>query len=95
MPKATLTQDHNRITLSGSLSVTTVRQLFVQTPQFGAERVNIDLASVQEVDSTGLALLVHWVNVARASSNKLSFTGVPAQLQALAKIAGMEQLFAE
>ena len=99
MTQPAITRDGNRITLSGDLTVKTARRLFDkmpafgETPAFGAQEVTVDLKSVREADSAGLALLVHWSNLARSSSAELVFTGAPAQLRQMAKITGLEELF--
>lgn len=85
---------NNHVTLSGPLTLKTVPAWFEKTPQFCAQPIRVDLAAVQEADSAGLALLVHWSKLARASSTPLQFTEVPPQLYQLAKIADLEELFA-
>ena len=84
---------HGRFALSGDLTAETARSLFDRMPKFGGGEVNIDLESVREVDSAGLALLLHWSNLAVASSGRLNFTGAPTQLRQMAKITGLEELF--
>ena len=84
-----------RLSLSGDLTVKTARRLFDRTPVFGAGVVSVDLASVGETDSAGLALLVHWCNRASASSAELKFSGAPAQLRRLSEITGLEGLFGD
>ena len=84
---------HGRFSLSGDLTAETARSLFDRMPKFGGGEVNVDLESVHEVDSAGLALLVHWSNLAAASSGRLTFTGAPTQLRQMAKITGLEELF--
>ena len=82
--------------------------LFAQTPRFDAESMaesamssdasaepaalRIDLRAVGEVDSSGLALLLHWRDVAARANARLTFTGAPAQLREMAKITGVETL---
>ncbi|MDD9858222.1 MAG: STAS domain-containing protein [Gammaproteobacteria bacterium] len=96
---AGLSRDRGRIALAGDLTSRTVPALFAQTPRFGAGAADasaplrIDLRAVGEVDSSGLALLLHWANTAAAgSSGKLTFTGAPPQLCEMAKITGLEAL---
>jgi len=80
----------NRIQLSGDLTSRTVSALFARAPQFGGQPVRVDLSAVGDVDSSGLALLLHWSQLAGASAGQLVFTGAPAQLCKMAKIAGLE-----
>ena len=87
--------------VDGDLTLQTVRAWFERTPNFGEARgeargqVCVDLANLREIDSAGLALLVHWCNRANASSNQLTFINAPRPLHQLAKISGLEELFGE
>lgn len=81
------------IALSGDLTAKTARQLFEEMPKFSAEAVSIDLSAVKETDSAGFALLVHWSNLATSASCQLRFIQPPPQLQELAKISNLEELF--
>lgn len=87
-----LSRDRARdcIELSGDLTSRTVGALFAQTPRFGGQPMHVDLRAVGDVDSSGLALLLHWSHLAGASAGKLVFTGAPAQLREMAKITGLE-----
>ena len=104
---ATLTRARGRLELAGDLTGGSVPGLFAQTPRFDAEStaeatasdasaepaaLRIDLRAVGEVDSSGLALLLHWRGVAARANARLTFTGAPAQLREMAKITGVETL---
>jgi phospholipid transport system transporter-binding protein len=52
----------------------------------------IDLAAVTSADSAGLALILEWLSVARASKHALRYENVPAQLQQLARLSEVEEL---
>ena len=90
---ADITGESGRLRLSGDLTMETARRLFDRTPPFGPGAVTVDLEAVGEADSAGLALLVHWSNLACAASAEPVFTGAPAQLRRLAKITGLGDLF--
>lgn len=92
--QAGLSRDRTRncIELSGDLTSRTVSALFARAPQFGGRQVRIDLRAVGDVDSSGLALLLHWSHLAGASAGQLVFTGAPAQLREMAKITGLDGL---
>jgi len=105
MPAATLTRARGRLELAGDLTGGSVPGLFAQTPRFDAESAAaesdasaepaalcIDLRAAGEVDSSGLALLLHWRGVAARANARLTFTGAPAQLREMAKITGVETL---
>lgn len=54
--------------------------------------VHIDLSGVTESDSSGLALLLEWLRIARQRRQAVHFANVPAQLAALARISEVEAL---
>ena len=53
----------------------------------------IDLAGVTDSDSSGLALLIEWLSVAKESRRSLSYENMPAQLHQLAGLSEVEGLF--
>ena len=81
--------------LTGDLTSQTARALFAQTPKFTGEPATIDLTAVGEVDSSGLALLLHWSNLSTAATGKLTYTNPPPQLRRMANISGVEGLLEE
>jgi phospholipid transport system transporter-binding protein len=58
----------------------------------GRKRIQVDLSGVESTDSAGLALLVEWTGWARREKCKLTFTHVPRQAMALAKISEVDKL---
>jgi phospholipid transport system transporter-binding protein len=52
----------------------------------------VDLAGVTAGDSAGLAVLVEWLSVVRARGSSLRYVDVPAQILAIARISGLDQL---
>ena len=54
--------------------------------------VEMDLSQVASGDSAGLAVLIEWLAAARAHKVRLRYTGVPAQIIAVAKISDIEEL---
>lgn len=55
----------------------------------GSDKI-IDLAAVEQVDSSGLAVLLEWQRLCTAAGGKLSLSGVPANLQALADLYDLD-----
>jgi phospholipid transport system transporter-binding protein len=53
----------------------------------------IDLTGVTASDSSGLALLVEWLSVARRADRPLRYENMPPQLQQLARLSEVEDLF--
>lgn len=52
----------------------------------------IDLQGVNDSDSSGLALLIEWLSVAKACGKKLCYENMPSQLQQLAMLSDVEDL---
>lgn len=91
---ATLNRAPGGFELAGDLTFSTAPQWFAETPRFDAGQTpaRIDLRAVGEVDSGGLALLLHWRQAAARAGAGLTFTGAPAQLREMAKITGVAGL---
>jgi phospholipid transport system transporter-binding protein len=53
----------------------------------------IDLAGVTDSDSSGLALLIEWLSVAKGAGRSLRYENMPAQLHQLAGLSEVEGLF--
>ncbi len=54
----------------------------------------IDLAGVTDSDSSGLALLIEWLSVAKAAQRTLQYENMPSQLHQLARLSEVEELLA-
>ena len=54
----------------------------------------IDLAGVTASDSSGLALVIEWLSVAKAAGKELRYENIPTQLQQLARLSEVEELLA-
>jgi phospholipid transport system transporter-binding protein len=78
----------------GSLHFTTVSTLL----PLGNEAIDagkaavIDLAGVTGSDSSGLALLIEWLSVAKGAGKALHYENIPTQLQQLARLSEVEEL---
>jgi phospholipid transport system transporter-binding protein len=87
-------QEGERSRVNGVLHFTTVTSLLSE----GSEAIGngraavIDLAGVNDSDSSGLALLIEWLSLARAASRSLRYENIPAQLQQLAHLSEVEEL---
>jgi phospholipid transport system transporter-binding protein len=87
-------RDGERSCVNGVLHFTTVTALLGH----GSEAIVngrasvIDLAGVKDSDSSGLALLIEWLSVARAAKRSLRYENIPAQLHQLARLSDVEEL---
>ncbi len=78
--------------LQGELTLDTVprlcrQPLVAQWPE-GAT-ITIDLSAVTRSDSTGLALLVEWLRLARRRRITLRLVGLPEQMREIARISDL------
>ena len=80
--------------MSGVLHFTTVTTLL----RLGSEAIAngraavIDLSGVKDSDSSGLALLIEWLSIARAAGKSLRYENIPTQLHQLARLSDLEEL---
>jgi phospholipid transport system transporter-binding protein len=87
-------QEGERSRVVGVMHFTTVTALL----QVGSEAIAngraavIDLAGVKDSDSSGLALLIEWLSVARAARRALRYENIPTQLHQLARLSDVEEL---
>jgi phospholipid transport system transporter-binding protein len=58
----------------------------------GGKAAVIDLGGVTGSDSSGLALLIEWMSVAKDARRPLRYENVPAQLHQLALLSEVEEL---
>jgi phospholipid transport system transporter-binding protein len=84
-----------RFAISGILDAVTVIDLLKDSDRIftGAKQVDVDLAGVTDSDSSGLALLLEWLRLARLRDQSIHFHHLPPQISALARISEVEDLF--
>lgn len=89
-------QDGDRSRVSGELYFNTVSALLTVGSDAIAKgnAAVIDLAGVTDSDSSGLALLIEWLSVAKNAQRALRYENIPCQLQQLARLSEVEELIA-
>ncbi len=86
--------DGDRSRVVGPLDFNTVSKLL----PVGATAINhghaavIDLGGVSCSDSSGLALLIEWLSVAKSSTHVLRYENMPSQLHQLARLSDVDEL---
>jgi len=86
-----------RLSLAGSIdfdSVPGLHREFVPHLKDGAS-LSIDLEGVERFNSAGLALLLQWLEEARARNVDLAFLNLPAAHGELASLYNLSGLFGE
>jgi len=83
-----------RYRLIGELDFDSVPALAARSRELFSEpgEVQVSLEAVGRADSAGLVLLVDWLREARRRGRRIGFTHVPAQLLALARVSGVDEL---
>jgi phospholipid transport system transporter-binding protein len=87
-------QGGERSRVIGTLHFSTVSALL----QPGAAAISagqaavIDLSTVTESDSSGLALLIEWLSIAKEARRALRYENVPEQIKELARLSDTEGL---
>lgn len=82
--------------ISGLVTFQTVPQFLTYTNQWlhgGTGAVTIDMHGITLADSAGLALLLEWLQLARAANREIAFTNVPEQVRELIRVNGLQQVF--
>ena len=87
-------QDGERAKVNGVLHFTTVTDLLKSGSEAIADgrAAVIDLSGVKDSDSSGLALLIEWLSIARAATKSLRYENIPTQLHQLARLSDVEEL---
>jgi phospholipid transport system transporter-binding protein len=85
------------LALEGALSFDSLPTVLAQSAEYSArpdlpERLTIDFAGITAVDSSAVALLLEWRRQAAARAKHLEFVNLPANLLALARLYGVEEL---
>ncbi len=86
--------DGERSRVLGVMHFTTVTALLhVGTDAIaGGRAAVIDLSGVEDSDSSGLALLIEWLSIARAGRRSLRYENIPTQLHQLARLSDVDEL---
>lgn len=85
------------LALDGALSFETLPEVLRASTEYTAradlpDRLTIDFAGVDAVDSAAVALLLEWRRQAQKLGKKLEFVNLPAPLISLATLYGVEDL---
>jgi phospholipid transport system transporter-binding protein len=85
-----------RARITGSLGFTTVSALLATGSDaiVSGRAAVIDLGAVTLSDSSGLALLIEWLSVAKQAGQPLKYENIPRQLLQLARLSEVDALIA-
>jgi phospholipid transport system transporter-binding protein len=86
-------REEGRLVLSGAVTLGNVAQVLEEGRRHLADgAATVDLAEVNEVDSSALALLLAWLREAKAAGRSLTFANLPESLQTIARLYGVQDL---
>ena len=92
MAEALLTMaESGRWLLEGDLSFSSVPAVLKSSAKdfSHGQDIQVDLKGVTRADSAGLALLVEWLRQSERNDRAITFTNVPQQLLAIARLCGL------
>jgi phospholipid transport system transporter-binding protein len=93
-PAARIVRDGPVYRIEGPITMASAESLVQEGRRmFEGGEVTVDLGGVSEADSAALSLLLQWVRDATGKGRRMSFTNLPAGLQSLAVLYGVNELF--
>jgi phospholipid transport system transporter-binding protein len=81
--------------LNGDLIFSAVAKIYEDNLSLfknASAQLNISLAGVKHVDSSGLALIVEWYRMTKKNHQQLKITNMPTQMRDLAKLSSIDEL---
>ncbi len=91
--KADIQYMDGRFKVSGELTFATVTQVLAQSRALFAQAgdsIELELGTVERVDSAGLALLIEWMRNAHARGKEIRFFELPEQMRAIAAASDLD-----
>ncbi len=85
--------DGGRCSVQGPMTIDNAVALLARgNGLFTAAQVTVDLATVTEVDSSALSLLLEWRREAGRNGRAIRYLNLPANLRSLAELYGVTEL---
>jgi phospholipid transport system transporter-binding protein len=87
--------DNNEFRLSGSLNFSNVMSIYNKSLSAVANchELIFDFSAVISSDSSGIALIVEWIRLAKMTNKKITFRHVSKDLMSIAKASSLDKLF--
>ena len=91
------TVENGSYAIEGELNNQTVPEISQQLTKLisgvSGENITLDLALISRSDSAGVALLVEAMQLAKSANLTLLFTNLPQQMQDIAGLSGLLEIF--
>ena len=83
--------------IAGALNLTNMPRILAETAAYASQaelpdHLSIDFAEVTDIDSSAVALLLHWRREALRMDKSLQYVHLPVNLKALAELYGVDDL---
>ena len=92
-PFPAVSREGGRIVLQGPVTIEHVTGLTRQgIALFDNQSLTVDLASVTDVDSTIISMLLEWLRASQKNSQSLQFINLPENLASLIQLYGVAEL---
>lgn len=93
MSDATIRDDGDRLFVCGNLTIPQAARLLEAGRQFvGSGDALFDLAAVEQIDSSGIAVILGWLRAAQAAGHSVKVANAPQSLRSIAKLYGVEEI---
>ena len=89
---ALIEQQDNRLIVRSAMTVETVGSLMTEGVAMLSGAVEVDLAAVEEVDSSAISLLFEWMRQACLRNAQVTYSNLPVTLVSLATLYGVLDL---
>ena len=90
---AQIAQIDHRWQLSGDVVVGSAKTILTASQGFSiTSETKVDFAQVTDIDTTALSLILEWKRRAQTENKTLSFVNLPANLNSLAALYGVNEL---
>lgn len=93
MSDPAIREEGDRLAVSGSLTIPQAARLLEAGRQLVSSRDALfDLAGVDQIDSSGIAVILGWLRAAQAAGHSLKVANAPEALRSIAKLYGVEEI---
>ncbi|HMV53337.1 MAG TPA: STAS domain-containing protein [Rhodocyclaceae bacterium] len=93
MSDAAIRESGGRLAVTGSLTIPQAARLLEEGARFVSARDALfDLAAVEQVDSSGVAVILGWMRAAQAAGHKVSVANAPGSLRSIAQLYGVDDI---
>lgn len=93
MSDAAIRESGDRLNVSGSLIIPQAARLLEVGAEYARSRDALfDLADVEQIDSSGIAVILGWLRAAQSAGRSMQVANAPESLRSIAKLYGVEEI---